>query len=55
MGLGAGKQNKEAFRDLLKIVTGWVGPLTQTQVLRKVNPSGTDRSNQESCSSGKKF
>ena len=33
MGVGGGKPKKETFTDLLKIVTGWVGPLTRTEVL----------------------
>ena len=28
MGVGGGEKPKKAFTDLLKIVTGWVGPLT---------------------------
>lgn len=56
MGVGGGKPKKETFTDLLKIVTGGVGPLTQTEVLeRSINPFGKDRSTQENRSGGDNF
>lgn len=38
MGGVGGKQNKEPFTGLLKMVAGWVGPLTQTEVLERSVP-----------------
>lgn len=45
---GRGELQKEKATVLLKIVTGWVGPLMQTEVLERSISFGKDRSYQES-------